>query len=431
MKNCFDVTEHGVLGDGKTNNTEAFNKLLKEIGDRGGVVFVPPGEYVTGSLRLYSNTTLYLSSGAALLGSECKEDFPFLCREDLGEAHRCGLIHALEAENITICGSGKINARGFFWWDDPVQPRPNCISPVLCRRVRIKDVMIENSPFWTIHPLCCTDVVIHGISIRNPWDSPNTDGINPNACSNVRISDCCIDVGDDCITLKAGTEYTPLAKSRPCESITITNCTMIHGHGGVVIGSEMSGGVRNITISNCIFQNTDRGIRIKTRRRRGGMVEDVLVNNIMMDHVLVPFCINAYYCCGKTENEAYVFSREKQEIEPDTPRIRNIHISNVIARNVKLSAMYILGLPEQPVSGLRLSNMDISMRNDERFCWQPVFAKPEVNTCMEGIYACNIRDCSFDGIHVQDQIGEAIVIEQGENIKIDGRAQLPEEGEKK
>lgn len=419
MSCYFDVTDYGVLGDGVSNNTRKFNALLEKCKETGGVVVIPPGRYVTGSIRLYSNTTLYLASGAVLLGSGQKEDFPVLEREDLGYVSRCGLIYALEAENITICGSGQIDARGWFWWEDPKQPRPNCIAPILCSRVRIRDIRIVNSPNWTIHPLCCTDVVIHGISIKNPYDSPNTDGINPNACSNVRISDCCIDVGDDCVTLKAGTEHTPLAKSRACEAITITNCTMLHGHGGVVIGSEMSGGVRNVTISNCVFQNTDRGIRIKTRRRRGGMVEDVLVNNIMMDQVLVPFCINAYYCCGKTEDEEYLFSREKQPVKEDTPVIRNIRLTNVTARNVKLSAMYILGLPEVPVSGLRLHDIDISMQNDEGFCWQPVFANPPVNTCMEGIYAENIKDCSFDRVTVRNQNGEAIVVKQGEDVRID------------
>ena len=421
MENYFDVTNYGILGDGKTNNTGRLNVLLKKAGEKGGIVFVPPGQYVTGSIRLYSNTTLYLASGAVLLGSDWKEDFPVLDRDDLGTIHRCGLIHAENAENITVCGGGKIDGRGWFWWDDPKQPRPNCIAPVLCNQVKIENITIVNSPNWTIHPLCCTDVVIHGISIKNPYDSPNTDGINPNGCSNVRISDCCIDVGDDCLTLKSGTEYTPLAKSRACEAITITNCTMLHGHGGVVIGSEMSGGVRNVTISNCVFKNTDRGIRIKTRRKRAGIVEDILVNNVIMDNVLVPFCVNAYYCCGKTEDKEYLFSREKQPVDADTPQIRNIRISNVTARNVKLSAMYILGLPEQPVSGLRVSNMDISMHNEEQLCWQPVFTEPPVNTCMEGIYAKNIRDCSFDNVTVQNQNGEAIIIEQGENVRMDGR----------
>ena len=174
--------------------------------------------------------------------------------------------------------------------------RPYLICFEHCKHVKILDVKLTMSPAWTVHPLYCEDLEVRGISIRNPWNSPNTDGINPDGCQNVRIADCLVDVGDDCITLKSGTEETP--EKQPCENITITNCNLVHGHGGVVIGSEMSGGVRNVTITNCVFQDTDRGIRVKTRRGRGGVMESVLVSNVMMERVLCPFVFNMYYQCG-------------------------------------------------------------------------------------------------------------------------------------
>src|SRR5207245_3333293 len=149
-----------------------------------------------------------------------------------------------------------------------------------------------NSPAWTINPVRCENVTVHRVTIKNPADSPNTDGINPDSCRYVHISDCHIDVGDDCITIKSGIETEAEDKRGPCENITITNCTMAHGHGAVVLGSEMSGDVRNVVISNCVFSETECGIRIKTRRGRGGVIEDVRVSNIVMSDVLLPFSVN-------------------------------------------------------------------------------------------------------------------------------------------
>ena len=155
--------------------------------------------------------------------------------------------------------------------------RPPFIQPVRCKKVKIEGVKIVNSPFWTVNPEFCDNVTIKGITINNV-PSPNTDGINPESCRNVHISDCHISVGDDCITIKSGRDAQARRLGVPCENITITNCTMLSGHGGVVIGSEMSGSVRKVTISNCVFDGTDRGIRIKSTRGRGGVVELSLIH---------------------------------------------------------------------------------------------------------------------------------------------------------
>lgn len=163
--------------------------------------------------------------------------------------------------------------------------------------MRMSDFMVHNSPNWTIHPVRCENVTIDNLTIVNPFDSPNTDGIDPESCRNVRITGCHIDVGDDCIAVKAGTEDA--LEDVPCENIAITGCTMVHGHGGVVLGSEMSGGIRRVSITGCVFDGTDRGIRIKSRRGRGGAVEDVSVTGIVMNDVLCPLVINLMYFCGK------------------------------------------------------------------------------------------------------------------------------------
>ena len=204
-----------------------------------------------------------------------------------------------------------------------------------------------------MNPEFSDNVTVHGITINNPL-SPNTDGINPESCKNVHISDCHISVGDDCITIKAGRDYQARKIGVPCENITITNCTMLSGHGGVVIGSEMSGGVKKVTISNCVFDGTDRGIRIKSTRGRGGVVEDIRVSNIVMSNI---------------KQEAVVFNlkyskMQKEEKTERTPTFRNIHISDMICRGVK-TPIKIVGLEEAPISNISLKNINITEAKDK------------------------------------------------------------------
>lgn len=170
---------------------------------------------------------------------------------------------------MALTGFGTLEGQGKKWWTafraktlDAARPCAVCFED--CTRVRMSDFMVHNSPNWTIHPVRCENVTIDNLTIVNPFDSPNTDGIDPESCRNVRITGCHIDVGDDCIAVKAGTEDA--LEDVPCENITITGCTMVHGHGGVVLGSEMSGGIRRVSITGCVFNGTDRGIRIKSRR---------------------------------------------------------------------------------------------------------------------------------------------------------------------
>lgn len=225
--------------------------------------------------------------------------------------------------------------------------RPPFIQPVRCKNVKIEGITIVNSPFWTVNPEFCDNVTIKGITIHNE-DSPNTDGINPESCSNVHISDCHISVGDDCITIKSGRDKQARRMNVPCENITITNCTMLSGHGGVVIGSEMSGSVRNVTISNCVFDGTDRGIRLKSTRGRGGVVENIRVSNIVMRNI---------------QQEAVIldlkYSKMPEEpVSERTPIFRNIHISNLTGVDVK-TPIYIRGLEESPITDITLTNIDI------------------------------------------------------------------------
>ncbi|WP_156250121.1 glycoside hydrolase family 28 protein [Pseudactinotalea terrae] len=347
----------------------------------GGRVVVPAGVHRTGALRLRSHVELHLEVGSVLQFDPDPQLYPVVTARWEGvprEVHMPCLFADGEV-GVAITGLGTIEGGGEAWWrrqhDRELEhPRPTLIGLHSCERVTIRDVFLRDSPAWTVHPALCHDVSVSGVRILNPASSPNTDGINPESCRNVRISDCHIDVGDDCIAIKAGTEAA--AARVVCENITITGCTMVHGHGGVVIGSEMSGGVRNVVITGCVFQGTDRGIRIKTRRGRGGFVEDVRVTNVIMDGVMCPFVVNPFYHCGDDGKSELVRDRSARPVDERTPVLRRLHIAHVTARGAHAAAGHLFGLPEQPLEDITLDDVSISFADD---------AQPGVPAMADGV----------------------------------------------
>lgn len=392
----IDMKKAGADASGKKLNTVLINKTIDKLNaNGGGTLFFPSGTYLTGAVKLKSNITLLMEAGATLLFSDNFDDYlPFVEMRYEGVMMKSfsPLIYAVDAENITIKGEGKLEGQGKKWWDELFKVmndlkdngirdvnkyqkmwdeandvkslydetnqdyvstlqrrffRPPFIQTLRCKNIKIEGVTIVNSPFWTVNPQFSENIKITGLTIINP-KSPNTDGINPESCKNVHISDCHISVGDDCITIKSGRDLQGRRFATPCENITVTNCTMLSGHGGVVIGSEMSGSVRNITISNCVFDGTDRGIRLKSTRGRGGVVENIRVNNIVMRNI---------------QQEAIIldlkYSRMPEEpLSERTPIFRNIHISNLTGVDVK-KPIYIRGLEESPITDITISNIDI------------------------------------------------------------------------
>lgn len=392
----IDMQKAGANASGKKLNTVLINKTIDKLNAKGGgTLYFPAGTYLTGAIRMKSNITIELEAGATLLFSDNFDDYlPFVEMRHEGILMKSfsPLIYAVDAENITIKGEGKIDGQGKKWWDEffrvyvdlqkngvrdlnKYQPmwdkandvkalyaetnedyissmqrrffRPPFIQPVRCKNVRIEGITIVNSPFWTVNPEFCENVTIDRVTINNPL-SPNTDGINPESCRYVHISNCHISVGDDCITLKSGRDLQARKLGWANENITITNCTMLAGHGGVVIGSEMSAGVKKVVISNCVFDGTDRGIRIKSTRGRGGVVEDIQVSNIVMKNI---------------QEEAIILDMlySKMPAEPlseRTPVFRNINISNVTGSDV-LIPIKIRGLEESPISNITFTNINI------------------------------------------------------------------------
>lgn len=402
----YNVLDYGIIADGYTNNTEKIRGLIEKLHQNGGgTIYFPPGQYVSGSIRLYDHMTLYLDSGATLFGSQCFEDYPRILPQDAPGYERncyCALITAFNCEDISIIGHGTIDGCGSFWWKalPSDRERPRTINPVLCKNVKIKDITIKNSPCWTVHPLCCENVLIDGITITNPYTSPNTDGINPESCRNVRICNCLVDVGDDCITLKSGTEIDTLQKAFPCENILISNCNLVHGHGGVVIGSEMSGGIKNIVISNCVFQNTDRGIRIKTKRYRGGFIQNVTILNLIMENVMAAITINEYYRCGTSNDNLHLSSFDMQPITSLTPSISDIVINGLMGKNISGAGIYMYGLPEKPIQNIVINNVSLQVVGTNTGV-EPIMSFDHRKSYGEGIYLLNTQKIRIENSDIE------------------------------
>jgi polygalacturonase len=415
--------EREILRDSPALCTEAFRRAIDACaGEGGGTVYVPAGIYFTGAIHLKSNICLYLEPGAVIRFSREERDYPLVHTrwEGVEREVYSPQVFGENLENVSISGYGTLDGQGDAWWglvfsDGLRYPRPRLIHFVNCKGVRIEGVKLVCSPSWTVHPLLCENVTIQNITIQNPPDSPNTDGINPESCRNVHISNCHVDVGDDCITIKSGVEDCP--EKIPCENITITNCILVHGHGGVVIGSEMSGGIRNVVISNCVFEGTDRGIRMKSRRGRGGIVEDIRVDNLVMKSVLCPIVLHLFYFCGPKGKDRYVWDKSAYPVNEGTPAFRGIHFSNITARQVRACAGFIYGLPEMPIEEVILSDITVELAEN---------AEPGLPAMMSdlepmsgrGFICCNVKELSFDRVRIRNQTGPAFEISNGTNVSL-------------
>ncbi len=380
----YNIVECGASNKGDKQVTKIINNTIeKAYKAGGGTIYFPAGTYLTGPITLKSNITIYLDAGATLKFSDNFDDYLPMVEsrwEGIDVINFHPLIYAYEAENIAIKGRGTLDGQGRKWWDfhhtlyskpktfkskwqeefakqntNVIMPdetymiergfcRPPFIQPMYCKNILIEGITVTNSPFWTINPEFCENINIDNVTVYNP-DSPNTDGINPESCRNVHISNCKISVGDDCVTIKSGKDAAGRKMNVPCENITITNCTMLDGHGAVVIGSEMSGGIKKITISNCVFEGTDRGIRIKSTRGRGGVVEDISVNNIIMKDIKKEAIkLNMFYA-----------KSDEEPVSERTPAFRNIHFSNISGNAYQ--AGFLLGLEELKIKDISFNNI--------------------------------------------------------------------------
>jgi len=435
------IKDRGADPSGKVKCTRVISDIISDLSTKGGgTVFFPAGIYLTGPIIMKSNITLWLDAGAVVKFSDDFDDYLPMVQsrwEDVRVKNFVSQIYAYQCENISIRGRGHFDGQGQKWWDflrtvGPKQQteskwqeifrkeneallarnayikaknnflRPPMVTTYECKNVLIEGVSFSNPPFWTIMPAFTDNITITGITIENPSGSPNTDGIDPSSCRNVHISNCHITVGDDCIVIKSGRDEDGREAARPTENVTITNCTMLKGHGGVVIGSEMSGNVKKIAITNCVFDGTDRGIRIKTMRGRGGVIEDILVSNIVMNNMV---------------NEGVLITLRYQRTDPEplserTPACNNVRISDIIVRGGQ-RPVAIYGLEERDVSQVSFSNMEtntqrgILIENGSEITFHDIKMTVKEGTALE---AKDSKKLTWDKVAVSSTTAESPII---------------------
>ncbi|MDD7972227.1 glycoside hydrolase family 28 protein [Roseinatronobacter alkalisoli] len=370
----FEVTLPPCNGAVVLNDPAQAQVLLDGLPD-GGTLIVPAGEWVVAPLLIPSHRHIWLADGARLVAPSDRAAFPILPAgqggswEGLPDACYRAILTAIDAHDITISGPGLVDGGGAHgdWWDWPKETRNNArrarlLHLIGCEGVTILGPVLTNSPSWTVHPYMCRNLSFAGLTIRNPADSPNTDGLNPESCEAVRIDGVRFSTGDDCIAIKAGkrSDTGGDAHLMPTRNVTVRNCLMERGHGGVVIGSEMSGGVSDVRISDCEMVQTDRGLRIKTRRGRGGVVSGIHLRNVSFDGVDTVLAINMHYFCDHDGHTPFVQTRQPQRVDDLTPQIRDITLDRIVARDVRLAFAACLGLPEAPVTGVVVTDADVT-----------------------------------------------------------------------
>ena len=359
-----DVRAFGARGDGATKDTAALQRAIDTCAKRGGgTVRLSAGTYVSAPITLKSGITLQLDKGATLLGSPDHADYP--TKTEFRAPGFQSLVSATNADHVAIAGEGTIDGNGETWWEEArahadhgvlgsQHTRPRLVVFDHCRHVRVEGVTIQNSPMWQLVPYYSDDVVIRNVRILAPAHSPNTDAVDPFSSSNVVIDHLFADVGDDNIAIKSGAIDSPGPDS-PSRNITITDCTFLHGHG-LSIGSEVAGGAQNIRAERIHFTGTDNGIRIKANRDRGNDVGHLEFRDIDMNDVQNALIISEYYPKVLPPDD-----NTPQPITRLTPHFHDIVLENVTAVNSGVDGA-IVGLPESPVLGVALKNVQLSGR---------------------------------------------------------------------
>ncbi len=429
-KDTFNIVAYGAVSSASKLNTSAIQQTIDIAAKQGGgVVRVPAGFFVTGAITLRSNINFHLDAGAVLQFSADAAQYPLVRTnwEGVDAIRAQSPITAIGERNIAITGSGIIDGNGEAWrpvkkgkltpgeWDKLVrsggvlddkkdtwypteralkgskmdQPgviaagfneakaeeikeflRPNMISLRECEQILLEGVTFQNSPAWNVHPLLCKHLTVDNITVKNPWFAQNGDGIDIESCEYVSVRNSKFDVGDDGICLKSGKDAEGRKRGRPSAHITIENCVVFHGHGGVVVGSEMSGGVHDLFVSNCQFLGTDVGLRFKTARGRGGVVENVYIQDISMKNISGEAILFDMYYQGKDPvatfgNGSETPKIESKPVDAGTPQFKNIFVDRVVAKGAE-TGLLVRGLPEMPIHHIYLSNLDIEANQTYR-----------------------------------------------------------------
>jgi len=418
-KDTINILKYGAKADGITLNTKSINNAINACSAKGGgVVLVPSGLWITGPIVLKSNVNLHVSRAALLQFTDDKSQYKII--EGNWEGHAAyrneSPLSGTNLTNIAITGEGVIDGNGEVWraigkdrlteeeWKRKVSSggvlsdngrswypsesyakaiktpragyiepgssaaaneqykdffRPNMLVLTNCKKVLLQNVTFQNSAAWCLHTLMCQDLTLQGVRVRNPWYAQNGDGIDVESCKNVMIDNSTFDCGDDGICVKSGRDEEGRKRGMPTENMIVKNSIVYRAHGGFVIGSEMSGGARNIFVDNCTFIGTDIGLRFKTTRGRGGIVENIFIKNIAMkDIVTSAILLDMYYTGKSPTDEELANDSGYPAVTEATPQFRNIYINNVACNGAE-KALMVRGLPEMNIKGIHLENISL------------------------------------------------------------------------
>ncbi|CAA0824654.1 Pectin lyase-like superfamily protein [Striga hermonthica] len=375
-KHVANLTYFGGIGDGKTSNTKAFKAAIGYLSTRalqgGAMLVVPRGRWLTGPFNLTSHFTLYLDNGAVILASQKQSDFPLIPplpsygrgRDAVGPRF-ASLISGTNLTDVVITGAnGTIDGQGKPWWESfrnkaLKNTRPYLIEIIFSNQVQISNITLQNSPSWHLHPTYCENVIIQNITILAPVDSPNTDGINPDSCKNTRIWDSYIVSGDDCIAVKSGWDEYGIKFGRPTEALSIQRITCISPTSATIaLGSEMSGGIKDVRAQHIYALNTESAVRIKTSPGRGGYVEKIFVRNVFLKTMKYILWMTGGY--GQHADDKY---------NPNAfPIVRNINYNNIVAENVTMVGN-LSAIANDSFTGICVSNLVATMAKTKKKPW--------------------------------------------------------------
>jgi polygalacturonase len=485
------ITDFGAVADGQTLNTDAFARAIADVsGKGGGHVIIPRGIWLTGPIVLKGGIDLHTETGALVIFSRDKDLYPLT--ESYWEGRRTvrclSPLTGRDLEDVAVTGEGIFDGSGEAWrvvkrskltssqWKNVVNSggivsedgelwypsesyrkgsemrdklgpwfsdnledyrdtrdfyRPVLLSLINCSRVLLDGPVFQNSPAWCIHPMMCRDLTVRNISVRNPWYSSNGDGIDIESCSNSILYNCSFDVGDDAICIKSGKDREGRDRGMPTENLVVRNCVVYHGHGGVTVGSEMSGGVRNMHVSGCTFIGTDVGLRFKSNRGRGGVVEKIYISDIdMIDIPTIAISFNLYYG-GQSPDEMMAELKSGEEntedhpVTEETPRFRDIHIKNITCKGAE-RAIYLQGLPEMNLENVSLEDLVMESENG-LFCMDArgitirgLTLKTDKSPALTFL---NARDVAVEDLDLpgSSETGISVIGDGSENITLDGK----------
>lgn len=434
----LNVREFGAYGDGEHDDTNAIQCAIMACPKKSRVL-VPEGVYKISSIFLKDDLTLELAKGAVLSAFTDRSKFPILpgMIESYDEKSYYNLgswegnpldafsaiICGINCENVVITGEGIIDGNTSFenWWNNckvrDTAWRPRLFFINHCNNVMMHGITVQNSPSWTIHPYFSNHLKFIDVKIKNPANSHNTDGLDPESCQDVLVLGTYISVGDDCIAIKSGKIYMAEKYKTPTSNMIVRQCCMRDGHGAVTVGSEIAAGVNDVHIRDCLFMNTDRGLRVKTRRGRGklSVLDDISFENIDMDNVMTPFVVNSFYFCdpdGKTE---YVGSKKPLPVDDRTPSIKKLTFKDINATNCHVAGAYICGLPESKIEKLTFENINFSYAENAKSGVAAMMLGCDEGS-KQGLVVSNIEKLVLNNVNISGCEGEAIVAENVDEI---------------